>query len=99
MSLWKRFVKMINPNGREEPVPIPEETKEELSATAEFPATREGGQASARGHIPTNDAGLRVVFLTAADGAKAFDADRSANPQGPEHPIEIMALAYGLTET
>src|ERR1035438_4727170 len=42
MSLWKRFAKIINPNGREQPVPVPEETKEESSVTAELPLTREG---------------------------------------------------------
>src|ERR1019366_4975662 len=47
MSLWKRFVKIIKPAVKEEPVSSPEETKEELSATAELPLTREGEQPSA----------------------------------------------------
>ena len=47
MSLWKRFVKIIKPNVKEEPVSSPEETKEELSATGELPLTREGEQPAA----------------------------------------------------
>src|ERR1035438_1345399 len=88
MSLWKRFVKIIKPNVKEEPVASPEETKEELSATAELPLTREGELAAAGVRLD-----LDICLQTDLGAVRTNNEDRCVyqRPSDPE-----VAAAKGI---
>ena len=60
MSLWKRFVRIIKPNVKQEPLSIPQETHEELSVTGESPLTREG-------ELPAAGVGLHLDICLQTD--------------------------------
>jgi serine/threonine protein phosphatase PrpC len=47
MSVWQRFVGLIQPNVKQEPMSNLEETKEQLWATGEFPLPRNGEEPTA----------------------------------------------------
>ena len=81
MSLWKRLVKMIKPDGREEPVPSPAETKEELSATGEFPRPRAGEQPAAEVGLD-----LDICLQTDLGAVRTNNEDRCVyqRPSDPE---------------
>src|ERR1017187_763215 len=88
MSLWKRFVKIIKPNVKEEPVASPEETKEELSATAELPLTRESEQPAAGVRLD-----LDICLQTDLGVVRTNNEDRCVyqRPSDPE-----VAAAKGI---
>ena len=88
MSLWKRFVKIIKPNVKEEPVFKPEKTTEELSATAELPLTRESEQPAAGVRLD-----LDICLQTDLGVVRTNNEDRCVyqRPSDPE-----VAAAKGI---